>query len=264
MLEALFGNKTVEKVLIFLFVNGKSYGTQLQRQLKCPLTPIQKALLRLEKGGILTSTYEGKTRIYSFNKSYPFYEDLEPLLKKAYSLMPAADKRDYYVPHFEGSSIKMNPREGRLQLLEFWKKLNSVTQLAFHAATQSKENTGWNAKGRAEVEIVKQGESVLISKEKGILQSKGGGEMGFSNIFRWTLDIHTGMVSLEHLRRGVEHPIFLFNLMPSGPQMLSSIDSHLCERDSYFGQIVFDHTSIRLKWRVLGPKKNEEIYYSYY
>ena len=71
MLEALCGNNSIQKVLMFLFVNGKCYGTQLHKTLKTPLTPIQKALERLEKGGILMSYYEGKTRVYQFDPAYP-------------------------------------------------------------------------------------------------------------------------------------------------------------------------------------------------
>src|SRR5688572_16024855 len=97
MLEELFGNKNIEKILIFLFVNGKCYGTQLHRCLQTALTPIQKALNRLEKGGIISSYYEGKTRLYRFNPTYPFIHELEQLLKKAFTLLPANTKKSYYV-----------------------------------------------------------------------------------------------------------------------------------------------------------------------
>ena len=85
----------------------------------------------------------------------------------------------------------------------------------------------------------------------------------FSNVFRWTLDRSAGVISLEHLRRGADHPVFLFHLAPSSKHSLSSVDSHLCEGDAYFGQVHFDRYSLRLNWRVIGPKKNEEIDYYY-
>jgi hypothetical protein len=87
MLDVSCGNKNVQKILLFLFVNGKCYGTQLHHLLKSSLTPIQKALLRLEKGGIILSNYEGKTRLYQFNPAYPLLTELEQLLKKAYTLL---------------------------------------------------------------------------------------------------------------------------------------------------------------------------------
>lgn len=263
MLEALCGNKNVQRILLFLFVNGKCYGTQLHRSLGTPLTPLQKALNRLEKGGLITSYYEGKTRLYQFNPSYPLMSELEQLLKKAYTLLPAHHKKDYYVVK-EGHKISSADHENKVQiLLAFWDKLRKVTQLTFHAKTQSKDEKGWNGKGQGEVIITKEGSNTLIFNEKGTWQGKQGGEVSFNNIFRWTLDRNTGVISLEHLRRGPDHPVFLFHLAPSGKYSLSSVDSHLCEGDTYFGQIHFNHQNLRLNWRVIGLKKNEEIDYFY-
>lgn len=95
-------------------------------------------------------------------------------------------------------------------------------------------------------------------------KERGKESTGFSNVFRWTLDRKAGVISLEHLRRGLDRPVFLFHLAPSGIQSLSSVDSHLCGDDTYFGQIHFDLYAFRLNWRVIGPKKNEEIDYFYF
>jgi len=262
MLEVLCGNKNVQRILIFLFVNGKCYGTQLHRSLKTPLTPLQKALNRLEKGNLITSYFEGKTRLYQFNPAYPLLSELEQLLKKAYTLLPAHEKKDYYVVREDLSAQTVN-QENKIQtLLAFWEKLKAVTQLTFNAKTKSKEEQGWNGKGKGEVMITKEG-NVLTFSEKGTWQGKQDGEVSFSNVFRWTLDRYAGVISLEHLRRGPDHPVFLFHLAPSGKHSLSSVDSHLCGGDTYFGQIHFDRYSLRLNWRVIGPKKNEEIDYYY-
>lgn len=262
MLEVLCGNKNVQRVLIFLFVNEKCYGTQLHRVFKVPLTPIQGALERLEKGGLITSYYEGKTRYYQFNPSYPLMTEVELLLKKAYTLLPAQQKKDYYVIK-EDLSMKLANDENKLQvLLAFWEKLSGVTKLTFNA--KSKGESGWNGKGKGEVIIIKDNSQTLVFHEKGTWQGKQGEEVGFSNVFRWSLDRKVGVISLEHLRRGADHPVFLFYLAPSSQHSLSSVDSHLCEGDTYFGQIHFDRFNLRLNWRVIGPKKNEEIDYYYF
>lgn len=263
MLEVLFGNKNVQRILIFLFVNGKCYGTQLHRALKTSLTPLQKALTRLENGMLITSYYEGKTRIYQFNPTYPLLKELEELLKKAYTLLPAHEKKSYYVMR-DDLSTKSFTKENKTQVLQaFWEKLMSVKQLTFHAKTNSKDEAGWKGKGQGEVVLTKNGNNVLIFNEKGTWQGKQGVDISFTNVFRWTLDRDAKMISLEHLRRGSEHPVFLFHLTPSGKSSLSSVDSHLCEGDSYFGQIHFDQYSLRLNWRVIGPKKNEGLDYYY-
>lgn len=263
MLEVLCGNKSVQKILIFLFVNGRCYGTQLHRSLKTPLTPIQKALNRLEKGGLITSYYEGKTRLYQFNPAYPLMAELEQLIKKAYTLLPANKKKDYYVAKEDSAMGSVKQENKTSVLLAFWEKLNNVKHLSFNAKTKSKEELGWDGKGKGEVMIAKEGHNTLVFNEKGTWQNKQGAEVSFSNVFRWTLDRNAGVISLEHLRRGIDHPVFLFHLAPSGKHSLSSVDSHLCEGDTYFGQIHFDPNSLRLNWRVIGPKKNEEIDYYY-
>lgn len=245
MLEVLCGNKNVQRILLFLFVNGKCYGTQLHRTLKTPLTPLQKALNRLEKGGLITSYYEGKTRLYQFNPAYPLMGEVEQLLKKAYTILPAQLKKDYYV-------VKEEISERNQVLLAFWDRLSQVSAITVHAKS--------GARGRGEVLTVKEGIK-LIFTEKGAWD--GTKVVAFSNILRWTLDRSAGVISLEHLRRGPDHPVFLFHLAPSGKNSLTSVDSHLCGGDTYFGQIHFDRHSIRLNWRVIGPKKNEEIDYFY-
>lgn len=263
MLEALFGNKTIEKILLFLFVNGKCYGTQLHKLLKTPLTPIQKALQRLENGGIIISYFEGKTRLYRFNPSFPLINEVETLLKKAYTLLPPQEKKHYYFS-IENSSTLHEKIENKISvLLNFWKKLATVNRLIFNAKSKSNDEHSWNGRGDGEVSVAKNGDNCIIFNEKGFWKRENDQQLNFSNVFRWTLDKFTGVISLEHLRHGLNNPVFLFYLAPTTENSLSSIDAHLYEEDSYFGQINFDKHSIKLSWRIIGPKKNEELDYYY-
>lgn len=263
MFEVLFGNKNVEKILIFLFVSGRCYGAQLQRIFNTPLTPLQKVLIRLEKGGLICSHYEGKTRIYRFNQAFPLLADLEHLLEKAYTLLPAHEKKLYYLGSESRGYNQDNSTKNLSTLLEFWEKLSTVKKLSFSAHSKSKENSGWNGHGTGEVNVTKTGSKILLFHEKGFWKGKDNKEVSFMNIFRWTLDRMSGVISLEHLRHGIENPVFLFHLAPSTMHSLSSIDSHLFDGDSYVGQVHFDRYSLKLSWRIIGPKKNEEIEYCY-
>ena len=67
MLGALFGNESIERVLFYLLKNKTCYALQLKKQFQSTLSPMQQALLRLERGGILASTLVGKTRVFQFN-----------------------------------------------------------------------------------------------------------------------------------------------------------------------------------------------------
>jgi len=262
MLEALVGNQNIQKILLFLFVNGKCYGTQIHRILRCPLTPLQKALARLEKGGVIVSYYEGKTRLYQFNPAYPLLTELESLLKSAYTLLSAADRKDYYVAKEEWVNRSLNPFNSQKILQTFWQKLTGIKSLIFNARTKSKDS-GWNGKGKGEVLVSSPVSQTLVFNEKGTWLDKAGNEITFSNAFRWVIDRDACVISLEHLRRGPEHPVFLFHLAPSNHSTLSSVDSHLCGGDTYFGKLHDDPYSLRLNCRVIGPKKNEEIDYYY-
>ncbi len=260
MLEGLCGNKNVQKILLFLFVNNKCYGAQLQRLLRTPLTSLQNALARLEKGRIITSYCEGKTKLYQLNSSYPLLAELEQLLKKAYTLLPPQDKKIF-------SLVQQETLERRIQqplLISFWERLKMVKQLSLHAKSHSKNETGWNGKGKGDVLVAKEGDTALVFHERGSWQIRQDQNMSFSNTFRWTLDREAGMISLEHLRLGPNAPVFLFHLAPTGNNLLASVDSHLCEEDAYLAQVVWDRHSIRLSWRVIGPQKNEEMEYHYF
>ena len=259
MLTGLCGNKNVQKVLLFLFVNSRCYGTQLQRLLKTPLTSLQNALARLEKGRIITSYCEGKTKLYQLNPAYPLLSELELLLKKTYTLLPPQEKKIY-------SLVQHNHIERRIrepQLIGFWERLKTVKELSLHAQSRTKGKAGWNGKGKGSVLISLDSDNALTFHERGSWHVQYNQNLTFSNTFRWTLDRSAGMISLEHLRLGPNHPIFLFHLAPTGNRLLASVDSHHCEEDVYLAQVAWDWESIRLSWRVIGPQKNEEMEFTY-
>ena len=259
MLDPLCGNRTVQKILLFLFINGKGYGNQISRLLKASLTPLQKSLSRLEKGGVLMSSFEGKTKVYQFNPAYPLLPELESLLKKAYMLLPCPEKKSYSLTWPKHEEGKYPLSEANKILLEFWQRLQKVKHLTFQSSTKAKKDTGWSGRGKGSVVVTQESDNVLVFQEEGHWQGAEQNPTAFSNAYRWTLDRSAGMLSLEHLRRGPNHPVFLFHLVPCSKNSLSSLDSHLCESDLYFGRIFFDRHSLRLHWRILGPKKDEEI-----
>lgn len=98
MLEHLFGNPVIEKVLFYLLVNQKCYPSQLKKNFNVPLYSFQGALGRLERGGVIVSHKEGKTLIYQFNPRYPFLNELKSFLEKAYSYFPEEIRQKYYEP----------------------------------------------------------------------------------------------------------------------------------------------------------------------
>lgn len=98
LLENLFGNQNIEKILFVLNIEGKCYAKQLSDRFGTALNGFQQALRRLERGGVLVSLTEGRTRIYMFNPVYPFLKELRLLTVKAYEYVPQPQKEKYYEP----------------------------------------------------------------------------------------------------------------------------------------------------------------------
>lgn len=98
MFEYLFGTIVVEKILFYLLINHKCYPSQLRTVFQMPLYSFQRALGKLEKGGVIMSYKEGKTVVYQFNSQYPFLQELLAFLRKAYSFFPNEIKEKYYEP----------------------------------------------------------------------------------------------------------------------------------------------------------------------
>jgi hypothetical protein len=109
MLESLFGNVVIEKILFYLVINNECYPSQLKDIFQSPLYSFQRALARLEKGGIIVSHRKGKTLLYQFNPRYPFLKELRTFLEKAYEGFPSDIRERYY----EQPTRKRPRRQGK-------------------------------------------------------------------------------------------------------------------------------------------------------
>lgn len=105
VLEKLFGTAVIEKILFYILMNQKTYGAELTSILHLPLYSVQKALERLEDGGIIVAQLAGRTRMYQFNPRYPLLEELCAFLTKAYEFLPEAHKSKFYE-----SPVRRRPR----------------------------------------------------------------------------------------------------------------------------------------------------------
>ena len=92
MLEALFGSVNKERILFFLYAKGEGYPRDIARFFATGLTPIQRQLDALERGGVLVSRLAGRTRLYTFNPRFPFLDELKTLLEKAMAFYPEEER----------------------------------------------------------------------------------------------------------------------------------------------------------------------------
>ncbi len=92
-LEALFGNRSAAKLMLYLFHYGEAYATGMAKDLGTALSPIQRQLDKFEVAGLLISKMVGNTRIYSFNPKQPATKKLKELIQVFYEAM-SVDERE--------------------------------------------------------------------------------------------------------------------------------------------------------------------------
>jgi hypothetical protein len=219
----------------------------------------------MEKGGIVTSLLEGKTRIYRLNPDYPLKPELESLLKTAYTLLSPQEKRKYcfiHKPHISLDLERARERKIQSDLASLWERLRLVKNLTFSAKLRQGPEMEIKM-GKGEVAVSSPLNSVILFQEKGYWYAGQIPETVFTNTLRWTLDKTAGMITLEHLRYGAAHPVFLFHLAPTKPFLLESIDAHLCGEDTYLGTLTWSRDRVDFHWRIIGPGKNDELTYQY-
>ena len=96
MLENLVGNKTAERVLLYLANYGQGYPREIAATYGSSVSVVLKQLARLENGGILVSRMLGRTRLYELNPRWFFYKELKALLEKALAALPAEEVKRHY------------------------------------------------------------------------------------------------------------------------------------------------------------------------
>lgn len=255
MLDYLLGSKSAERILLFLLVNEYCYISQIQKAYQISLTPLQSMMRKLERGGIVTFDMRGKRKLYRLHPNYPLLKELKTLLQKGFTYLSSEEKKHLFTrkEQWRNRSFEYSKRIASC-LDRFWKRLLRVCQVTIQTGVQ----TMGEAVGEVKVQEEKKG--VLLFFERGQWLPQ---EIEFNNCLRWSFDYENGLVGLEHLRYGPNHPVFLFHLAPITTRYFQSIDSHLCCNDCYFGQIELNEQSIQFLWRILGPQKNEILHYTY-
>ena len=84
-------------MLMFLLAREASYATEMVRFFKTNLYGLQNQLDRLETGGVVVSRKVGRTRVYTFNPSYAFLDELKELLEKTLTFYPEDQREELLI-----------------------------------------------------------------------------------------------------------------------------------------------------------------------
>jgi DNA-binding transcriptional ArsR family regulator len=97
MLKGIFGNKTAERVLLYLEQYGDGYGRAIAATFEDVSVSMALAQLkRFEAAGILVSRRQGRTLVFSWNPRSIFVEDVRALLRKALDALPEEERKRYF------------------------------------------------------------------------------------------------------------------------------------------------------------------------
>jgi len=96
-LHNLLKTEKDEFILYYFYAYTKGYGRDIARLFDYNLLSVQKIILRLELAGIICGMTYGKTRLYEFDRRYPFYKELQALIKAAFDALPPEIEDKYFL-----------------------------------------------------------------------------------------------------------------------------------------------------------------------
>ena len=96
MLEGVLGNRTAEKVLLYLERFDEGHAREIAEVFGISLSMVQRQLKRFERAGALVSLTKGRTRLFTWNPSYAFRDELRALLRRALDYLPDSDRHAYF------------------------------------------------------------------------------------------------------------------------------------------------------------------------
>ena len=97
MLEGILGNRSAERVLLYLERYGEGYARRIAATFEDVTTSMALAQLkRFEAAGLLVSRRQGRTLVFTWNPRSLFVEEVRTLLRKALDALPEGERRRYF------------------------------------------------------------------------------------------------------------------------------------------------------------------------
>ena len=95
MLDVFITSRVRRKIIVVYakYPDFKTHVRGLSKLIKEDAGNIQRELKRLEKSGFLTSERQSNTRMYSTNKNFPIFKELQAIVIKSQQLTNAKSKK---------------------------------------------------------------------------------------------------------------------------------------------------------------------------
>ncbi len=97
MLEGIFGNRSAERVLLYLEQYGEGYARAIAATFADLTVSMALAQLkRFEAAGLLVSRRQGRTLVFTWNPRSLFVKEVRMLLRKALDALPESERNRYF------------------------------------------------------------------------------------------------------------------------------------------------------------------------
>lgn len=146
----------------------------------------------------------------------------------------------------------MTPIEGLKEALI------SVKAYTLQAESGPNSQMSWNGLAQGQVIVEKETNSVRFRETGKFTPSGSQASIQQSNVYRW--DFSSQSIRVYHERH--EDPVFLVQLEYRDSQWISR-EPHLCGKDIYRLTLEQAGQSIHAHWHIQGPRKDENLRYSY-
>tara|TARA_R110002072_G_scaffold1409_4_gene11956 strand:- start:1149 stop:1529 length:381 start_codon:yes stop_codon:yes gene_type:complete len=95
-LDAILGNPTAARVLMYLENYDSGYAKRISDTFEIPVNMVQDQLKKFEAAGVLTSSTVGRTRVFEFNPRNPTAKNLRTFLSSELDGLPEALIKKYF------------------------------------------------------------------------------------------------------------------------------------------------------------------------
>ncbi len=92
ILQTLFGGKSAEAVLLFLYHYGEGYGRAIARDFSVSLDSVQRQLDKLEQVGVLVCKRQGRTLVYSWNAKFTLANKIKDVVGHVYNSLSISER----------------------------------------------------------------------------------------------------------------------------------------------------------------------------
>lgn len=96
MLEAVFGNKTAQLIMLRLFKEEEVYAGMIAKDYDIGIRAVQNQLEKFENAHLLVSRKIGNVRVFSFNPQSSFVGPLKDLVKVEFEKLSDKDREYIY------------------------------------------------------------------------------------------------------------------------------------------------------------------------